>query len=64
MKGKVQFNREQFQALKERLAEHLPCFERDSKDVEIESTVPLAPKDIAIADQAKQKVFLQRDITR
>jgi len=60
----VQFNRDHFDALKERLRDHLPCFERDFKDNKIETTVPLVPKDIAIADQAKQKTFLQRDITR
>lgn len=51
--------------LRERMREYLPCLEKDAQDNEASAGIlPHTPADLAIADQAKQKVFLQRDLSR
>lgn len=51
--------------LRERMREYLPCLEKDAQDNEATAGLtPHTPADLAIADQAKQKVFLQRDLSR
>lgn len=64
MNGKVG-DKSDLNAWRERLRQYMPCLEKDAADSEARAgVVPLTPADLAIADQAKQKVFLQRDIDR
>jgi hypothetical protein len=57
--------KEELDTWRERMAEYVPCLDRDTTGPDATATVlPRRPPDLAVEAHARQKTFLQRDVAR
>jgi hypothetical protein len=63
--GKVK-DLQDLEGWRERMREYLPCLDKDANEDsgQVATTIPLTPTDLAVSEQFRQKVFLQRDLSR